>query len=147
MFVSFEGFNNYKSSTRARILVRIFLLPTLAVLIAGCVVEGPSTTVSASKKPTASIEMYYEALQCENPWTGHGGAQGAAGSAEEGNQIRSYYAEQGVTMSDVRFEHVYEGTCAACGCPRGDWAITTVLGEDVEQAQSLGWQDYAGPPT
>ncbi|HEX9817246.1 MAG TPA: hypothetical protein VGB18_09720 [Candidatus Thermoplasmatota archaeon] len=128
--------------------MRAFILVVVGILFAGCIVEGPSTTtVPASKKPPASQEMYYEAAQCENPWTGHGDTPADGGTAAEGEQIRSYYDEQGVTMGEVRFENVYEATCAACGCPRGDWAVSSIVGEDIDKARSLGWQTYTGPPT
>lgn len=92
------------------------------------------------------MDMYYEAIQCENPWTPDSGPA-PAGSPQEEEQIRSYYADHGVTMGEIRFERVYEVTCESCACPRGDWVVTTINAEDTETARSLGWDDYRGPPT
>ena len=53
--------------------------------------------------------------------------------------IEKYYEELGIIIYDIKQENVYDITCEACGCPRGDRISCFINKSDVGQMLEWGF--------
>lgn len=142
-------------------IVTFTALLILICLIPGCQSDkqsSPETELLASAQIRPWVAM--EPKQClSNPWEvdwiqHHGGDYDAYPrdpttpglEPEEIAIIISYYARQGVVVSETDTAPKYAAVCMGCACPEGYTLFLRVREEDVETMIGFGYR-IEDPPT